>query len=379
MSQPQVQAFAAGESEAALIDQLLLPMPLGPLPERPLVSVLTASYNYARFLGAAIASVQKQTYANWEMIICDDGSSDDSCRVAEDYRRGDSRIRLLRKANGGHASALNAAYFASRGALVCLLDADDFYDPQKLQQVVRTFAGQPSCGFVMHRIVRTDPAGRPQALSPVLLPLPSGWCGPAIVHDQNLFFKAPCSALCLRRETAQRIFPIPVRFRTYADALITSLALLLTRVAGLGAPLAALRVHGGNLTSRAQGSLRVYEEMLANVEELRRREDDFLAALDPRLVRARARHDPTYQVLGLRYILNRLYKAPQAARLLKALLRHPQFQQEPRLRKIFWRSSPFQPDPIFAFAVRSLWGQGVLKRLFSAVMLRRAAAGREAF
>ena len=65
-----------------LIARELWPIPLPPWPENPLVSILTANYNYAQFIGEAIESVQKQTYTNWEMLICDDGSTDNSCEIA---------------------------------------------------------------------------------------------------------------------------------------------------------------------------------------------------------------------------------------------------------------------------------------------------------
>jgi cellulose synthase/poly-beta-1,6-N-acetylglucosamine synthase-like glycosyltransferase len=69
------------------ISQRLKPIALPPLCDHSLVSILTANYNYAQFIGEAIESAQKQTYTNWEMIICDDGSTDNSCEVVERYMR----------------------------------------------------------------------------------------------------------------------------------------------------------------------------------------------------------------------------------------------------------------------------------------------------
>src|SRR6266852_6280716 len=92
------------------IGQLLKPVELAPLCENPLISLLTANYNYARYLGEAIESALGQTYTNFELIVCDDGSTDNSCEVAEHYVRRDPRVRLVRKQNGGQVSATNAAY-----------------------------------------------------------------------------------------------------------------------------------------------------------------------------------------------------------------------------------------------------------------------------
>jgi glycosyltransferase involved in cell wall biosynthesis len=360
-----------GAAQEPAIEELLKPIPLGGLPQRPLVSVLTANYNYAQYIGEAIESVQKQTYADWEMIICDDGSTDNSCEVVKSYMERDSRIKLVRKRNGGHASALNAACAASRGQVICFLDADDLFYPEKLERVVQAYRDHPQCGFVMHRILRADRKGRPKGYRPVLLPLPQGWCGPAIVADATLFSRVMCSALSVRREVAERIFPLREDFTKYTDDLITSLALLLTPVESLSAPLSILRVHGGNLTSRAKGSRMVYEEVLENLEKLRRAEDDLLARIDERLVQARAKRDPTYHVLVLRYITARLRREPRAADLARALLQHQQFPQQPGTLRFFWKVSAFLPAPVFRFAVRAVWSQGFLKRLLSALVAGR--------
>src|SRR5712692_11440321 len=103
------------------IAERLKPIELPPLCENPLISVLTANYNYARYLGEAIESALGQTYTNFELIVCDDGSTDNSCEVAEHYVRRDPRVRLIKKQNGGQTSAANAAYRKSKGQIVCFL------------------------------------------------------------------------------------------------------------------------------------------------------------------------------------------------------------------------------------------------------------------
>lgn len=105
----------------------LKPIPLEPLPDSPLVSILMPNYNYGRYIGEAIESVLRQTYPHWELIICDDGSTDNSCEVVKRYQDKDSRIKLIQKENGGMASALNAAYRECKGDIICLLDSDDVF------------------------------------------------------------------------------------------------------------------------------------------------------------------------------------------------------------------------------------------------------------
>ncbi len=105
----------------------IVPLRLPALPAQPLVSELVATYNYGHFIGRALDSLLVQSYPHFEGMVCDDGSTDDSREVVARYAQRDARIRLLEKENGGVASALNMAYRACRGDIVCLLDADDFF------------------------------------------------------------------------------------------------------------------------------------------------------------------------------------------------------------------------------------------------------------
>jgi len=92
------------------------PIALPPLSVRPLVSVLLPNYNYARFLPHAIESVQAQSYDNWELLVCDDGSTDNSCEVAERYSRLDRRITVLRQTVERHCSVVATAQCGPSGA-----------------------------------------------------------------------------------------------------------------------------------------------------------------------------------------------------------------------------------------------------------------------
>ena len=111
-----------------------------PLPAQPLVSLLVANYNYAGYIGAALDSALGQSYDNLEVCVCDDGSSDDSVALIESYAQRDRRVKLETKANGGAASALNVAFEMSSGEIVCLLDADDIFEPHKVAAIVDAYA-----------------------------------------------------------------------------------------------------------------------------------------------------------------------------------------------------------------------------------------------
>ena len=111
----------------------------------PLVSITINNYNYERFLTQAIDSALAQTYPNVEVIVVDDGSTDDSAAVIAGY--GD-RIVSIFKENSGQASAMNIGFAASRGEVICLLDADDVFLPEKVATVVEFFQKSPDIGWV---------------------------------------------------------------------------------------------------------------------------------------------------------------------------------------------------------------------------------------
>src|SRR6478735_6102551 len=102
-------------------------------PHPPLASVIINNYNYADYLHQAINSALQQDYSNTEVLVVDDGSTDQSRDVIFGYG---SRVTPIFKSNGGQASALNAGAAASRGDIVLFLDADDVLLPSAVTNVV---------------------------------------------------------------------------------------------------------------------------------------------------------------------------------------------------------------------------------------------------
>lgn len=100
-----------------------------------LVSIITPAYNCSQTLAETIDSVLHQTYSNWEMLIVDDCSSDDTADIAAAYAQKDSRIKLIRMPqNSGSAAARNAAIQNAKGRFIALLDSDDLWKPEKLER-----------------------------------------------------------------------------------------------------------------------------------------------------------------------------------------------------------------------------------------------------
>jgi len=101
-----------------------------------LVSVITPTYNAASTLPQCVESVRNQTYANWEHIIVDDGSTDETMDLLLELAKHDERIRLIRQCNRGQAAARNVAISVSKGAYIALLDSDDHTVSHRLQMQV---------------------------------------------------------------------------------------------------------------------------------------------------------------------------------------------------------------------------------------------------
>src|SRR6266852_1574026 len=126
------------------------------------VSVLIDTYNHERFIEQAIVSVLEQDFpdSEREIIVVDDGSTD---RTPEIVKKFEPRVRLLRKQNGGQASAFNAGIPECKGEIVAFLDGDDWWAPNKLTRVAQAMAADPSVGIVGHGIVNVQRDGREQA------------------------------------------------------------------------------------------------------------------------------------------------------------------------------------------------------------------------
>ena len=98
-----------------------------------MISVIIPAYNAARTIRRCIQSVLEQTYTEWEMIIVDDGSKDDTLAICQSY--DDSRIRVLHKENGGVSSARNMGLKFAQGDYIAFIDSDDFIEIDYLQHL----------------------------------------------------------------------------------------------------------------------------------------------------------------------------------------------------------------------------------------------------
>lgn len=107
-----------------------------PRTARPRVSVLVPICNVERYLAQCLDSLVAQTFADFEVICINDGSTDDSRAIIQRYLDADERFRVIDKPNSGYGASMNLGLDAARGTYVAILESDDFYEPQALQKLV---------------------------------------------------------------------------------------------------------------------------------------------------------------------------------------------------------------------------------------------------
>jgi glycosyltransferase involved in cell wall biosynthesis len=351
------------DSELSAVSlKTLRPVELFPLPARPAVSVLITCFNYGPYVGEAIESVLRQTYEVSEIVVSDDGSSDNSCEVVEGYASRDGRVKLVRGAHGGMAACLNGAYAASSGDVVCLLDADDVFLPDKVEAVVEAFRDNRDAGFCTHRALLMDHKARRRGVYP-LGSLPVGDCAFSTFSNAGILMGLPPTTnLSLRREVAERLFPISAELTGYAEQMIHRLAPLMTELCSANAALAEWRQHGKNDQKATHLTLKRLDRELEIMMLLWEKQRDYLASVNPEAAGAFPGLDRSAYFRKLRYAQARLAGSADASQRYSELFASP---LDGGKDIYFWQLSKFLPQPIFSKALDLVMTQGVLKELIA--------------
>lgn len=176
-------------------------------PAPPRVSVIIPAYNQAKFVGQAVRSVLEQTVTDWELIVVDDGSTDQTIEALSAY--SDPRIRIVRQENGGLPEARNTGIGLSRGEYLTFLDADDAFLPHKLELHLKHFARRPGLGLSYASRIEVDSAGRPVWLLRA----------PEKVSLEHLLLGFPFTIndLMVRREWVEKAGPFCDEFRLHSE------------------------------------------------------------------------------------------------------------------------------------------------------------------
>lgn len=220
----------------------------------PFISVIIPAYNYADYAGLAIDSVLAQTYPHFELVVVDDGSTDNTAAVVQSYT--DPRLRYLHQANRGLPAARNTGIRASRGEILAFLDADDRFHPAKLAAHVDFLRRHPEAGLSYNARYLTDRAGNLLFLQRVpprveLLDLVSGY--PITPSD-----------VVVRREWAERVGLFDESFVLNSEDLNFHLRLALAgcRFAGLERALGYRQIHTSRQFRDIPGKLATYRRAL---------------------------------------------------------------------------------------------------------------------
>jgi len=208
----------------------------------PSVSVIINNYNYGRFLREAIDSALNQTYPDIEVIVVDDGSTDNSYDVIDSY---EDRITPVLKDNGGQASAFNAGFTVSRGEIVMFLDADDYLFSHAVERVAAVW--KQGVAEVHYRLEVVDAVGNAHGyLPPHEKRLDSGavW---QILLKRGSYITSVTSGMGFSRAVLGQILPVPeAEFRISADGYLATLAPFFGQVRSIEEALGAYRQHGSN-------------------------------------------------------------------------------------------------------------------------------------
>ena len=125
------------------------------------VTVVIPFYNRARTLSRALDSVISQTFTGWEVVLVDDGSTDESLKVAERYAHEyEERIRVFRQENGGPGAARNTGIAKARGSFIAILDSDDEWSPIFIERVLAAFNACPEVDWVYTNVRRMGENGQ---------------------------------------------------------------------------------------------------------------------------------------------------------------------------------------------------------------------------
>lgn len=189
----------------------------------PAISILTPVYNAARHLHECLDSVLGQTLTDWQLLCIDDGSTDESLPILQEYAARDARIELLQMdGNCGLSAARNAGLLKARGSFVLMLDADDALAPDALQQLWKAHRAHPDADALLVRLVRTYPDGHEEEHR--LVPMPKGgWTG-AEACKFSINYRLH-GVMALRRELHLQ-WPYDTSLRLYADDVTVRMQLL---------------------------------------------------------------------------------------------------------------------------------------------------------
>lgn len=324
---------------AALLPQSSRPDAVSPLPApapapagpgaSPLVSVVIPLYNSASTVRATLDSVLAQTYAELEILVVDDGSTDDGPAICRSYP--DPRIRLIQQQNRGLAGARNTGIRHSRGSILAFVDSDDLWLPQKIEKHVQHLRSRPEVGVSYSCSAFIDADGRPLGIyqTPALHGIT-----PDLILCRNPISNGSC--VVMRREVLDGIrfeaslygslesywFDDSFRQSEDIECWLRIAVQTAWQIEGISDALTLYRVSSGGLSANIEKQFASWQRVLAKT-----------ATYAPELVRLHGDRALGYQ---LRYLARRAIREGQPG--FGVTLVHRALHHYPRL----WREEPLR-------------------------------------
>lgn len=225
----------------------------------PLVSIITPYRDAEAHLGEAIASIQAQSVADWELLLIDDGSRDGGPELSAAAAASDPRITLLSRpadAGGGAAAARNAAIRASHGRFIAFLDADDLYERGKLESALNHFAAWPEAMMVYEPTLWWHPGDERENWIERMRGEAGRLHRPPALLDRVLILQrghVPCTCgVLIRREAVEAVGGFEEGFSLYEDQSLWAKLWLRFPVYVSDRPLSRYRQHGMSVSAHSE-------------------------------------------------------------------------------------------------------------------------------
>jgi glycosyltransferase involved in cell wall biosynthesis len=264
----------------------------------PAVSVVMPVYNAERYVATAMESVLVQSLSDFELLVVNDGSQDNSVKICQSL--ADRRTRILHQSNCGVSSARNTGIAHARAGIIALLDSDDMWAPEKLDRHVAHLRSRPHVGISYSGSKLIDEAGRPLGIyqRPVLHGVTPGdvFCGRVIRNGSvPVFRREVLDEIGQRAPDGERLCYFDESFRQSEDVECWTRIALTSRwtFEGLPGELTSYRVNSLGLSADVDRQLETWERAYAKVATYA---PDFIAS-----------HGPEARARELRYLARRAF------------------------------------------------------------------------
>jgi glycosyltransferase involved in cell wall biosynthesis len=230
------------------------------------VSVVIPTYNYGRYIAEAVDSALNQSYGPFEVIVVDDGSTDDTETVVRAFG---NRVRYIKQQNAGVCAARNRGVAESSGQLIAFLDADDIWEPTKLEKQAALFASDPQIGLV-HSAMREFDSDTGETVA-LHVDGEEGWVADEMLLWEKTAINGPGGAIMVSREAFEAVGGFDEGMKVSEDWDFCYRVARKYKVGFVREPLVNYRSHAAaahlNIREMERGMARFYDKAFADGDE----------------------------------------------------------------------------------------------------------------